>query len=46
MQEVFFLSDSGLDSISLGIVFTNDTFEQFNDFGDLPEETQIAGVEV
>lgn len=46
MQEVFFLSDSGLDSISLGIVFTNDTFEQFNDFVDLPEETQIAGVEV
>lgn len=46
MQEVFFLSDSGLDSISLGIVFTNDTFEQFNDFVDLPEETQIAGLEV
>ena len=45
-QEALFLSDSGLDSISLGIVFTNDTFEQFNDFVDLPEETQIAGVEV
>lgn len=46
IQDVLFLSDSGLDSISLGIVFTNDTFEQFNDFVDLPEETQIAGVEV
>ena len=46
LQEALFLSDSGLDSISLGIVFTNDTFEQFNDFVDLPEETQIAGVEV
>ena len=46
IQEALFLSDSGLDSISLGIVFTNDTFEQFNDFVDLPEETQIAGVEV
>lgn len=46
IQDALFLSDSGLDSISLGIVFTNDTFEQFNDFVDLPEETQIAGVEV
>ncbi len=46
MQEVFFLSDTGLDTVSLGIVFTNDTFQQFDDFNKMTDSAEIAGVEV
>lgn len=46
MQEVFFLSDTGLDTVSLGIVFTNDTFQQFDDFYKMTDSAEIAGVEV
>ena len=46
MQEVFFLSDTGLDTVSLGIVFTNDTFQLVDDFNKMTDSAEIAGVEV
>ena len=46
LQEALFLSDTGLDTVSLGIVFTNDTFQQFDDFYKMTDSAEIAGVEV
>lgn len=46
LQEALFLSDTGLDTVSLGIVFTNDTFQQFDDFNKMTDSAEIAGVEV
>ena len=46
VQDALFLSDTGLDTVSLGIVFTNDTFQQFDDFNKMTDSAEIAGVEV
>lgn len=45
-QYAIFFSASGFDQVNLGIVLTNDEFEEFEPFNLISSETQIKGIDV
>ena len=45
-QNTLFISAVGFDQINLGIVLTNDEFEEFESFNLISKEMQIKGVDV
>lgn len=45
-QQCLFISLIGFDQINLGIVLTNDEFEEFEPFNLISSETQIKGIDV
>lgn len=46
VQSVMFVSQSGFDTLQLGICFSNDEFQKFDDFGDLTDTIQIDTISV
>lgn len=46
VQGVMFVSQSGFDTLQLGICFSNDEFQKFDDFGDLTDTIQIDTISV
>lgn len=45
-QQCLFISSTGFDQVNLGIVLTNDEFEEFRYFESLSQETDVSGITV
>lgn len=45
-QQCLFISSTGFDQVNLGIVLTNDEFEEFRYFESLSQKTDVSGITV